>query len=323
MTKSSGCLSKSKAKARLANSLCLFLVLAVVLSVGPKANLQAQEKVRVWPGKAPGETRENVTEYDRTKDSDNLIAGRRLIRLTDVTTPELEIFRPDPSIDTGASVVICPGGGHYVLAYDLEGTEVAEWLNTIGVTGIVLKYRVPSQTPDRRWLGAVQDAQRSVSLVRSKAEEWKLDPERIGILGFSAGGETAGLTSLMSQSRKYEAIDDVDSVSCRPNFSILVYTAGFTNKDKTGLPEYITVDSSAPPTFFAHANDDGVSSLNPLFLATALRKADVPVEVHLYSKGGHGFGLRRTEQACTHWPDACHLWLKELGFLTKAAESGK
>ena len=176
--------------------------------------------INVWPGKPPGDTKELPPEADQTKPEDRLIAGRRIIKLGNVSTPQLTVYRPAKSKDTGAAVVICPGGGHNILAYDLEGTEVAEWLNEIGVTGIVLKYRVPGRDPEKRWFAAVQDAQRAMSLVRSKASEWGLDPKRIGLLGFSAGGQVAGLVSIFEQ-RQYELLDDVDKVSSRPDFAVL------------------------------------------------------------------------------------------------------
>lgn len=274
-------------------------------------------KLNLWPAKPPGETKELPPEADTTKDTDNLIAGKRLIRLGNVSTPTLEVYRPAPEKDTGASVIICPGGGHHILAYDLEGTEVAEWLNSIGVTGIVLKYRVPARDPEKRWLAAVQDAQRAVSTVRSKAEEWKLDPQRIGILGFSAGGETAGLAAIF-EDRQYDAEDEIDKASTRPDFAVLVYAAGFVERDNSTIKPYVKVTSSTPPMFLVHAADDPVPVANSLFLANELKKNDVPVELHVYSTGGHGYGLRRTEQPVTEWPDRCHAWLRESGWLKPA-----
>ncbi|MFN6049240.1 MAG: alpha/beta hydrolase, partial [Planctomycetia bacterium] len=188
----------------------LIVISLTFLLVGSVQAAKPEITMNIWPAKAPGENKELPPEADITKDTDKLIAGRRIIKLGNVSTPQIAVYRPEKSKDTGASVVICPGGGHNILAYDLEGTEVAEWLNTVGVTGIVLKYRVPARDTNKRWIGAVQDAQRAVSLVRSKAAEWKLDPNRIGICGFSAGGETAGLTSLFLDERQYSPMDNVD-----------------------------------------------------------------------------------------------------------------
>jgi acetyl esterase/lipase len=272
--------------------------------------------LNVWPDKPPGKATELPPEADQTKAEDKLIAGRRIIKLGNVTNPQIAVYRPAKEKDTGTSVVICPGGGHHILAYDLEGTEVAEWLNGIGITGIVLKYRVPGRDPEKRWLAAVQDAQRAVSLVRSKAGEWRLDPKRIGILGFSAGGEVAGLVSLFNEQRQYEAIDDVDKISRRPDFSVLIYPAGFVEKDKSELRDYIKVPKDAPPTFFAHAFDDGVSALNSLLLAAELKKAGGRAEVHVYATGGHGYGLRHVDgQPVTDWPKVCEAWMKGMGIV--------
>ena len=180
----------------------------------------------------------------------------------------------------------------------------------------MLKYRVPARDPERRWLAAVQDAQRAMSLVRSKADEWKIDPARIGILGFSAGGETAGLTAIFEE-RQYDKIDDVDAVSSHTDFAVLVYAGGLTKKDNSALLPYVKVTSQTPPMFLVHAIDDPVPVANSLLLTAALKDANVPAELHVYSTGGHGYGLRRTEQPVTAWPDRCTDWLRESGYLEK------
>ncbi|MCS7466999.1 alpha/beta hydrolase [Stieleria sp. ICT_E10.1] len=268
--------------------------------------------LNVWPGMPPGETKTLPAEADQTKPDDKLIAGRRIIKLGNVSTPQIAVYQPPADKSNGTAVVICPGGGHHILAYDLEGTEVAEWLNSIGVTAIVLKYRVPARDPDRRWGAAVQDAQRAMSLVRSRAEEWGIDPARIGICGFSAGGETAGLTALFQEERQYEAVDKVDQVSIRPDFAMLIYAAGMVEKGTTQLHDYIKVTQDTPPMFFAHAFDDRVSVHNCLTLAGALKEAGVPAELHVYATGGHGYGLRVTDQPVTRWPEQAANWMKTM-----------
>ncbi len=272
----------------------------------------------VWPGKPPGETKELPPEADLTKPEDKLIAGRRIIKLGNVSTPQIAVYRPAQDKSNGAAVVVCPGGGHNILAYDLEGTEVAEWLNSLGVTGIVLKYRVPFRDPEKRWIAAVQDAQRAMSLVRSKAAEWQIDSQRIGICGFSAGGETAGLTSLFEQ-RQYESMDEIDRVPCRPNFAMLIYPGGLIEKGEPKLRDYIHVTKDAPPTFFVHAFDDHVSVQNSLALASELKKVGVPAELHLFARGGHGYGLRTTAMPVTHWPNRAAEWLKDSGYLIESS----
>jgi acetyl esterase/lipase len=284
-----------------------FLLVSVVVAGEPRT-------IKIWPGKAPGETKDLPAEQDTSKPGQGLVAGKPVIRLGNVSTPTLAVYRPDKSKDTGAAVIVCPGGGHTILAYDLEGTEVAEWLSKIGVTAFVLKYRVPARDPNKRWGAAVQDAQRAVSLVRSQASEHGIDAKRIGILGFSAGGETAALTALFEQ-RQYEPMDSIDKMSSRPDFAVLIYTGGLVGKGETKMRDHVVVPKNAPPMFFAHASNDGVTALNSLLLATELKKADVPAELHLYATGGHGFGLRpQADQPCTQWPQACEAWMQTMGF---------
>lgn len=306
---------------RLRFDLLLVLMLFAAASLSQTSYASENETLNIWPGRAPGETKELPPEVDKTTDDDNLIDGRRVIRLGNVSTPQITVYRPEPESATGAAVVICPGGGHYILAMDLEGTEVAEWLNSIGVTAIVLKYRVPSRDPDHRWTAAVQDAQRAMSLVRSRAEEWDIDPNRIGICGFSAGGETAALTSIFLDQRQYEPIDEVDEISSRPDFAMLIYPANLIEEEAPQLRDYLQINGEVPPMFFAHAFDDRVSVNNSLVLATHLKNANVPAELHIYESGGHGYGLRRTDAPITSWPDRAHAWMKRSGFLGEFEEA--
>ena len=301
-----------------ANVVCPLVLLSAFCLSHLAPPLVAGEPIvlNLWPGKPPGESKELPPEADLTKPEDRLIAGRRIIKLGNVSTPQIAVYRPSKEKDTGTAVLICPGGGHNILAYDLEGTEVAEWLNSIGVTGIVLKYRVPFRDPDKRWLAAVQDAQRAMSLVRGKAGEWGIDAERIGICGFSAGGETAALTSLFLDQRQYTAIDEIDKTSSRPDFALLIYTGGLLEKGDAKLRDYVRVTKDAPPMFLVHAFDDGVSAQNSLLLASELKRAGVSAELHVFATGGHGYGLRPTSEPVTHWPARAGDWLRERGFLT-------
>jgi acetyl esterase/lipase len=250
----------------------------------------------VWPGTAPGEKGDMGEEKLQPPQKE----AKPIQRLANVSKPTITLYRPPKDKDTGASVVICPGGGYHILAMDLEGTEVADWLNSIGATGIVLKYRVPARKGQPRHLSPLQDAQRAVSLVRTKAKEWGLRPDRIGILGFSAGGHLAAATSTNHDRRAYEAIDDVDKASCRPDFTVLIYPAYLTAGE--GLSPEIRVDAQTPPTFFAHAGDDRISSENSVGMYLALKRAKVPAELHVYASGGHGFGPRPTPNPCCKRP---------------------
>ena len=276
--------------------------------------------LNLWPAKPPGDTKELPPEADQTKPDDRLIAWRRIIKLGNVSTPQLAVYRPPEGKANGAAIIVAPGGGFHILAYDLEGTEVAAWLNSIGVTAIVLKYRVPFRDPEKRSLAAIQDAQRAISMVRSRAVEWGIDPTRIGILGFSAGGNAAAMTALLSE-RQYPAIDQADTLSSRPDFAVLIYAGGFVEKGSDMLKPDIKVAKDTPPMFLVHAHDDEVSSLNSALLYAALKKAGVSAELHIYAKGGHGYGLRASEDAVTTWPARLEEWLKREHWLQRASKS--
>ncbi len=269
---------------------------------------QAAEPVvwALWPGEPPGERAELAPEFDRTGPDGRLVAGRRVIRLTNVSTPNVSIFKPKAEVDTGTAVVIAPGGGHTILAYDLEGTEVAEWLNSIGITGIVLKYRVPSRDPAKRWLASVQDGQRAMSLVRGRAQEIGIDPDRIGILGFSAGGSPVRYTALVKE-RLYKPVDKYDDVPFRPDFAAPIYSGG--------IPDGATITEDCPPFFMVIAHDDRDRSVAMAELYIALKKANVSTELHIYESGGHGYGLRPTELPVTSWPDRMEEWMRRLELL--------
>lgn len=267
--------------------------------------------IDVWPGQAPGETGkigEEGFEPDKP-------GSKPVKRLGKVSKPTLTVFKPAKDKDTGAAVVICPGGGYSILAWDLEGLEVAHWLNSVGVTGIVLKYRVPRREGRPKHEAPLQDAQRALSLARSHAKDWSIDPARIGILGFSAGGHLAATTATNFDKRAYEPVDDADKLSCRPDFAVLVYPAYLVEKEQMS-PE-VRVTAETPPVFFAHAADDPHSCENSVGMFLALKKAKVPAELHIYAKGGHGFGLRPTENPCCTWPARAAEWMKSRGLLEK------
>lgn len=289
------------------------LTLGMLLATCSSLLAQEPEVLEIWPGKPPGDTPELGPEQDMTTARDGKPAGRAVIRIGNVTTPTISLFRPPANKANGAAVIICPGGGHRILAWDLEGTEVAQWLNSIGVTAVVLKYRVPFRNPDKKWEAAVQDAQRAMSLTRKNAEAWGIDPQRIGILGFSAGGQTAGYTSVLHRDRQYEKVDEVDDVSCRPDFTVLVYPAWLIKEDNSALADDVVVDAETPPMFLAHAWNDGIRMENSLLMAAALKQAGVACDLHVYATGGHGFGLRATNEPCSHWPEACERWMKRSG----------
>jgi acetyl esterase/lipase len=273
--------------------------------------VHAQPKVLdVWPGKPPGD----MGGVGAEKETSRKHADKPIKIVENVSQPTIALYRPAPDKDTGAAVVICPGGGYNVLAIEHEGEEVATWLNSLGMTGIVLKYRVPRRKGLAQHQAPLQDTQRALSLVRSRAKEWGLDPDRIGILGFSAGGHLAAAAETNFDQRAYEPIDDVDKVSCRPDFAVLIYPAYLKTKEGSLAPD-IRVTKQTPPTFIVYAGDDPLGPSNGIVMYEALHKAGVPAELHIYTAGGHGFGLRPSNHPSSTWPHRCADWLKSRGFV--------
>lgn len=276
----------------------------------------AEEIIKIWPNHPPGEPLDVGAEEDITKPTDRLIAGRRIIKLKNVAEPEAHVYLAPEEKRNGSAVVICPGGGFNILAWDLEGTEVAEWLNTLGVSAIVLKYRVPTSQRTEKWKAPVQDAQRTISLVRHHAKEWGIDREKIGVLGFSAGGHTAARAAIMTE-KQYESNDEVDKQSHIPNAAILIYPAWLV-KDDGSLLNDLVVTQKAPPAFLVHAFDDRVSAMSSISLIAELKKAGGSGELHLFESGGHGYGLRPVKnQPVTRWAELCEDWLRRIEWIAK------
>ena len=253
--------------------------------------------LNVWPGAAPGAPVNPPAEADTTTAKDNLIAGRPLVRLGNVSVPTLTLYKAKTH-NTGAAVVVFPGGGYNILAMDLEGTEVCDWLNAAGVTCVLLKYRVPGTGPYPKSPAALQDAQRAMGLVREHAAEWGIDPKRVGVLGFSAGGHLAAALSTHFEQRLYDPVDDADKLSGRPDFAVVVYPGYLALSEKNFAPNAdINPTAKTPPTFIVQAEDDTVHVENAVVYFQQLKNAKVPAELHIYAEGGHGYGLRRTELA--------------------------
>jgi len=296
--------------------LCSAIFLTGILAQTSYLTAQTAPPIPLWPKGAPGDTQALAEEQDMTKPTDGLVAGKRLIRLGNVSNPTITIHRPAKEKDTGAAVVVFPGGGYNILAMDLEGTEVVDWLNSIGVTGVLLKYRVPRRPDRERYAAPLQDAQRAVGLVRAQAKKLGIDPQRIGVLGFSAGGHLAATLSNQYEKRTYETVDAADDTSCRPDFTVLVYPAYLTlEKEGDALAPELPVTAKTPPTFLVQTEDDSVRVESSLYYYLALKKAGVPTEMHLYAKGGHGYGLRSTDKAVTDWPRLVERWMESLGIL--------
>jgi acetyl esterase/lipase len=273
--------------------------------------------VDLWPGSAPGEKGDIGEEHDTTKPSDNLIDGKPVIRIGNVSVPTITVYPAPTDKNTGAAVLVCPGGGYNILALDLEGTEVCAWLNSIGVTSALVKYRVPRREGQAPYVAPLQDAQRAMGLLRLHARDWGVDPMRIGALGFSAGGHLCATLSA-SPTRAYSRIDEADDVSCHPDFQLLIYPGGLVSGggSYTLAPE-VAVTNATPPTFLVMAEDDPVHVENILAYAMALKAEKVPMEMHLYPTGGHGYGLRPSNDSVTTWPLRAADWLRSRGLLER------
>lgn len=282
------------------------------------------EQIPIWPNGAPD--MEGVSQpaerVELTKAPD-VVAGRPYTVVYDVTAPTMTVF-PPKSKNTGASMVVFPGGGFQLLAMDLEGTEICDWMTSKGITCVLLKYRVPRSnhywdkgcrchiTPKSP--RALQDAQRTIRLVRARAKELNLDPNKVGVIGFSAGGYLVAQTSNIFE-LTYKPVDAVDQLSSRPDFAVALYPGHLCRSGAT-LDPGIHVTKQTPPTFLLQAWDDRVDEIcNSTVYARALDAAGVPAEVHLFAKGGHAFGLRRKEHPVAMWPSLVENWLKEIGIL--------
>jgi len=291
------------------NPLTLLVLLSAILTA------RAGEPIPLWPNVAPGEKGDIGEERDMTKPTDGSPGGKPVIRIGNVSKPTLTIYSPTPDKGTGAAVVVCPGGGYNILALDLEGTEVCEWLNSVGVTGVLLKYRVPARKGMERYAAPLQDAQRALGLVRFHAADWHIDPKRVGILGFSAGGHLSAAASTHFDKRTYDAVDDADQASCRPDFAVIIYPGYLVKYPDTNVSPELTVTSNTPPTFLVQTEDDPVHVENTIYYYLALKGAKVPAEMHIFPNGGHGYGLRDAGKAVTTWPKLAEEWMRGRGIL--------
>jgi acetyl esterase/lipase len=280
------------------------------------------EQIPIWPSLIPNAQPASGPEIASvvvdSAGRRELVGGKPWTYVDRVSQPTMTVYSPAGS-NTGAAVVVFPGGGYSILAIDLEGTEVCDWLTSRGVTCVLLKYRVPCATvgPHRECPPALQDAQRTVGLVRYQAARWHINPRRIGVLGFSAGGHMVAAISTHFEKRAYAAVDAADQESCRPDFAIALYP-GHLAAPGTPLNDDIRVTSRTPPTFLVQAEDDPVDPVeNSLAYYTALRNAGVPAEMHIFANGGHAFGLRPTGSPITRWPQLAEAWLTRLGMLSQ------
>jgi len=250
-----------------------------------------------------------------------LVGPTKLI--TNVSKPSITVYLPPREHNTGTSMLICPGGGYWDLYWELEGEEVAAWLNSQGIAGILLKYRVPRRPGDVKGEpapGPLIDAQRAISLVRSRAAEWKLKPGRVGMVGFSAGGHLVLATATEFEQRKYDPIDAVDQVSCRPDFGVMCYSGYLKAKDTDDPHPALHFPRETPPIFLAHAADDsqkvgGSIPENSAIAFMALKRAGIPVELHIFANGNHDFGVRQNDKLASSWMPLCLKWLRSFQLL--------
>jgi acetyl esterase/lipase len=277
----------------------------------------------IWPGTVPDAQpvkgpEMSATVVDSTGAS-RLVGGKPWVYVDRVSQPTMTVY-PAAGRNTGAAVVVFPGGGYNILAIDLEGTEACDWLTSRGITCVLLKYRVPcvKSGPYRDCRTALEDAQRTVGLVRHQAARWHIDPHRIGVLGFSAGGHMVAAVSTHFDKRLYRPVDAADTTSCRPDFAIALYPGHLAVPERSfALNPDIRITSRTPPTFLLQAENDPVDPVeNSLVYHAALRKAGIPAELHLYVKGGHAFGLRRTSLPITGWPRLVEEWLATIGMIS-------
>jgi len=255
-----------------------------------------QQTIELWPGKVPGEKEAKHEPRVMPDEHDNIV------RITDVTSPVLVVYDACRNCN-GSAVVVCPGGGYGILAIDLEGYEIATWLNNIGITAFVLQYRVPDKRD-----GALQDLQRAMRLVRENAGKWNLDPNKVGVMGFSAGASLSARLCALPDSNLYPTVDQADKQPFRPNFCMLVYPAYLDKGPGKSVSPENAPNKGTPPTFI-YATADDPHSNSALVMASAMRDAQRPVELHLLPDGGHGYGLRPGKRAGETWPGLAQIWL--------------
>ncbi|HET8889144.1 MAG TPA: alpha/beta hydrolase [Candidatus Angelobacter sp.] len=308
-------------------------------------------QVPIWPGGVPDAQPVVGPEVATTRTNDHFVGGRPWTYISNVSRPTMTVYPPQGK-NTDAAVIVFPGGGYQILAIDLEGTEVCDWLTSKGITCVLLKYRVPGVGRNPKSAAypksgpypesplALEDAQRTMGLVRFHAAEWHIDPHKIGVLGFSAGGHLSAAMSTHFAQRLYPAVDAADKESCRPDFAVAIYPGHLSlsaakwdarqgskkfvihypataDKDLALNPD-LHVTSRTPPTFLLQAEDDHVDNVNDsLAYYIALKKAGVSVEMHLYADGGHAFGLRRTNLPITAWPQLVETWLRTIAMVSE------
>ena len=278
---------------------------------------ESHQEIPLWPEGAVPDEPDNIEQRKKPTTVDSV--GK--MRIAYVDRPTLTVYKAPKQKANGTGVIICPGGGYNILAWTHEGVEIAQWLNSLGVTAFILKYRVPRRDPDQPYALPLQDAQRAIRIVRSNAKKWNVDSKRIGLLGFSAGGHLTVMSGSHYEKKTYSKIDERDDFDARPDFLIPIYPAYLGDKvKKDQLSDLVVINKKTPPTFIAITHDDGDRAYYSALLYAALKKNNVVGEIHIYSKGGHGYGLRKSNNPVHTWPDRCRDWLKSMGYLDKKSK---
>ncbi len=284
------------------------LLLALIASLS--ATAAEPISVKLWPTGAPEKADFKPQPETDVKKEDGIR------RVSNVSDPTIEVYKAEKP--NGTAVLVCPGGGYGILAIEHEGTQVCDYLNTLGVTGIVLKYRVPRRDNEQPWAAPLQDAQRAMGIIRHHAAEWGIKPDRLGILGFSAGGNLAVVTALHANERTYKEDPSLD-MDARPSFAVPVYPAYLVDNDKapTALKPEIVVPKDAPPICLLHASDDKITASGSAMLYLEYKKLGLPAEIHCYALGGHGFGMKPNGKPVNMWHVRVGEWMKSMGWLSE------
>lgn len=285
------------------------LTLLLIAILAPTSHAVERETVKLWPEGAPGGL-PNLSEATlKLRDS----YGKNVDRVTDITDPEITLYRPEKP--NGTCIIVAPGGGFMFLSYAHEGTQVCDWLNSLGITALLLKYRTPTRDDSNPFEKPTADALRAIGIARHHATEWQIDPNRIGLLGFSAGGNLLGHAACDRGARSYRIRPDLDD-DRGPDFGVMIYGGGFLDKnDNRKFREGFSIPADAPPMFFAVAHDDKSNSVEAARLYLEYKKLGLPAELHVFTHGGHGFGMRQTGKPISAWPQRCAEWMSSLGLL--------
>lgn len=256
----------------------------------------------LWPNEIPNSIKA------KSKPSQIIDGIHNVIKITEITDPSMDVFKPSIDVDNGIGIIICPGGGYTLLAIDLEGYEIAKWLNTLGYTAYVIKYRVPNNQK-----GALSDLQRAIKIIRSDS---KINHSQLGVIGFSAGGNLCARATISPSKESYSGTDEIDLVDSRPDFTLLIYPAYLDSGKNNSLSPYLTFDKNTPPIFILGTSDDPHFN-STLILVSTLKESNISFEFHIFQIGGHGYGLRQGNKVAETWPILAEAWLNKIKILSK------